>query len=168
MNSTECDEPGLGPAPDFPYSIFLPKLADEEMPPIVPGADLFDSDQTHAFRLAHYTINGLGIVVNIIVVVVFFLRFRPFSATILTLMALALADGALLITSGVLTFDEDSKIWALPLQQVHFSHSLLSRERRRIYERIRLSVRRSLDPSVAPTERHNKMRQSSKQKFLTV
>ena len=60
----------------------------------------------------HYAIHGVGIVVNIVVVVVFMLHFRPFSATILTLSALAMADGAYLMAIIVYSYyyyvDQDS------------------------------------------------------------
>ena len=63
-------------------------------------------------------INGIGIVANLVVVFVFSRHFRPFSAPILTLLALAMADGAFLVSTNILTFYEESKIVSFPLLQV--------------------------------------------------
>ena len=112
---------------DFPLPGFIASDLVGRNPPVPENdSDLITPEHLEppAFLYAHCTINGIGIVVNVLVVVVFFRHFRPFSAPILTLLALALADGALLITSSVLAIDENSKTWALPLQQVRSRSTL--------------------------------------------
>ena len=71
-----------------------------------------------SFAYLIHAINAVGIFANLVVILVFLRHFRPFSAPILTLLALALSDGAFLIATDVLSFVKKSKIVVFPLLQV--------------------------------------------------